>query len=289
MVQKLLIYISTYKEKFLHTATEKANKLFQVLDNHPLEGIEGSFKISMGGFQKKRLLMGIQRKDITESILFNILYQLNMPNHFVQIFQSHLPLSNIILFGFEESTTHFYYKVYLEFWEKNKKLLEYSMQDKTKLLQYIGFKWDAIHLNQEYITMYDYYPRIYIAMILKRLEHLFSQTDLKKHSKTLIEIIQSMILYATQSIEKPEDKLIYLEANEHNNLRCSFDLNLYKANITLGDIEVYIYKLCRLFSISKTDVYHFINQIKSKPLGHISGGTDRHGKAFLTCYYELSF
>jgi hypothetical protein len=85
---------------------------------------------------------------------------------------------------------------------------------------------------------------------------------------------------------RPEEHL-YVEVEEEGNPRVSFDLNLYWANLLLGELYPYLLMMCRHFGIPEEDFHRHYEPVKTQIFGHLSGGTDRHGRDFLTVYYGV--
>ena len=83
------------------------------------------------------------------------------------------------------------------------------------------------------------------------------------------------------------NSFVYIEAAEEESPRRSFDLNLYKSNLTVGDLRPALEKLATSYSISPDQFARAYAEARSQPFGHLSGGLGRSGEDFLTCYYEL--
>ena len=84
----------------------------------------------------------------------------------------------------------------------------------------------------------------------------------------------------------PPRDIQYLEVNEANNPRSSFDLNLYNAELTIADLRVQIEQMANRFSQNSAKINAFVNQIRHFPAGHLAGGTHRNGSDFFNIYYE---
>jgi tryptophan halogenase len=69
---------------------------------------------------------------------------------------------------------------------------------------------------------------------------------------------------------------LFLEVQETDTPRQSFDLKLYDAGFTTADIP--IASLAAFFGIDKL-------RVPAAALGHIAGGLGRDAKPFLTLYY----
>ncbi|MFH0882469.1 MAG: hypothetical protein V2A56_05755, partial [bacterium] len=79
--------------------------------------------------------------------------------------------------------------------------------------------------------------------------------------------------------------LHYLEVNEENNPRSSFDINMYGANLRLEVLHPFFLDMCHHYSISDQHFDNLYEPIKTKICGHLGGGNDGKGKDFLTVYF----
>jgi hypothetical protein len=263
-------------------AEDKANILFNALENFPLEGNEASFKMSFHSFLKVRFLIGIRTSHITLQQLESICIQLKMPDDLWNKLKKVFSDANVVLFGFDEGETHCTYKIYAEFLEKNSSIIQQTENNKHSLIQYTGYKWDAFDPKKSVITHYYCYPFISTQTILKKIEKSYQQSD----SQTLLNIVQSIVNLSLKRIFM-KNPFMFLEVCDENSQRKSFDLNLYNAGITIGSIHQYLIALQEYFEISDQPFYSFLFRIKRKPFGHLSGGIDRNGIEFLSVYYDI--
>src|SRR5205814_649320 len=79
---------------------------------------------------------------------------------------------------------------------------------------------------------------------------------------------------------------IYLEVGEEGTARRSYDINLYKANLTLAEIEPVLLEAAARYALPQERFAAFYSQLRQHPFGHLSGGFARDGSDFLTVYYE---
>ena len=79
---------------------------------------------------------------------------------------------------------------------------------------------------------------------------------------------------------------IYLEVGEEGTARRSYDINLYKANLTLAEIEAVLLEAAARYALPQERFAAFYSQLRQRPFGHLSGGFARDGSDFLTVYYE---
>lgn len=85
----------------------------------------------------------------------------------------------------------------------------------------------------------------------------------------------------------PGAALLYLEASESGNPRRSFDVNLYKTGLFVSDVAAELRAAAALFEVGSDTIEAQLGALGHRPLGHISGGTDRYGSEFLSIYGEI--
>ena len=256
--------------------------IFRLLKNLKLEGFEKSFKMTQHKLLDNRLLLGVSTKELTPEKIFDICRQMNIPEKYQKSIQQNLPEANIFLLGFEQNENRCIYKAYLEFWDKIKREISTKVNKTEPALLYLGFKWDFRNNTKCTIDEYVCYPLLSVTDILTRLSDMYRD----HHDATSFATIKNIIHHATT--RSSNNAFVYLEVNEKNNPRISFDINLYKAQLTLKDIYPLLIPPCIHYQISAEHFDRMYNRIDTERLGHLSGGLDRAGKDFLTIYYEVS-
>jgi hypothetical protein len=81
-------------------------------------------------------------------------------------------------------------------------------------------------------------------------------------------------------------ELLYVEVSEEGNPRDSFDINVYPADLQMAEIYPLLINTARHFSIDLEQFEELYEAVKTQKFGHVSGGTDRDGKDFLTVYFS---
>jgi hypothetical protein len=148
-------------------------------------------------------------------------------------------------------------------------------------LLHLGFKWRAGGDGEDgRIARYTCFPLLSVQDTLVRIDRLYDDaTDHTAH-----EIARDIVLQARAA--NPGTLFLYAEVAEEGTPRKSFDINLYKAELTLGDIRPHLDLLKRHFRIPESEYLPLISRAGAQPLGHLSGGLDRTGQDFVTAYYE---
>lgn len=203
-----------------------------------------------------------------------------MPENCIKSFEEHFSKANLVYFGIEEHSKHFVYKVYLEFWSR---FIDKSANNSDKnqpFVLHIGYKWNADNNTQNTIARYTLYPDLTQDKILHRIKNMYQNSS----DAQAYEIAEEIILAAAKN-EKCSFK--YLEVEEENNPRKSYDINVYEAELLIKDIHCELRKAQVHYNIPNNLFDKFYSQIQNKILGHLSGGIDKTGKDFMTVYYEV--
>jgi hypothetical protein len=248
-------------------------------------GLERSFKISNRTMLKNRFLLGIQRKTIkgeSDKKILNICERIEMPGDFLEVFKENLAAANIVLFGFEGNGKASILKAYLEFGGRVREAFLENPDSPRPFPIHLGFKWDAADKTKRTLARYTCYPAISVERILERIL-LICEGD---KQNACFDIAKGVLYLALTRIGP--DKFLYVEVNEENNPRRSFDLNLYRAGLEVGELYPLLLKACRQYSIAPRVFHAAYDGATEKLFGHLSGGVDREGNDFLTFYYSLT-
>jgi len=264
---------------------EKAGLLFQLTKNLNVEvGIERSFKVFEKTILVNRFLLGFKKNAIREKPgerILDICKQIGMPEDYLETFQENLPEANIVLFGFEENERTCVYKAYLEFGGRFEKVIKDNPNKPEPFLLHLGFKWDTSDNTRRSIARYTCFPSFSVENMLERLSNIFYSQEYSGP----FEIAEGILRLASSRIG--HDKFLYLEVNEENNPRKSFDINVYRANLRLKELDPLLSKMCQHYSIPSEKFHILYEPVKTQIFGHLSGGINREGKDFLTVYFGV--
>ncbi len=263
-------------------AREKADFLFQLTNKLNVDiGFEPSFKISENVLLENRFLLGMNKSAIGQrphERILDICERLEMPEDLLEIFREKLPDANYVHFGFEENEKACIYKVYLEFTSKIQREMN---QETGQVALHLGLKWDASDPTKNVITTYTWHRWISIEDIIARVHEIL---DPWKH-KTTIEIAESLVRLSATRI--PYQDILYLEVTEAGNPRRSFDINVYRAGLEVGELYPLLSKMGQHYLIPYEKFHKVYEQARTKKFGHLSGGIDRKGNDFLTVYFGV--
>lgn len=268
------------------SSTKSGERLRQLVDGLDVEyGLEYSFKIFSGVILDDRFLIAINRKAIPGNAtdkLLSLCRRLNMPPRFERIYSENLADANIVLFGYEGNEASGTYKVYLEFGSMFDTVVREPSGTPVSFLIHLGFKWDAEDNRRAALTRYTCYPTFSVDQILGRLQERFYAGG----NSATYEVIRGIVERADRA-KQPDVDFLYVEVREENNPRQSYDVNLYRANLTMEDLYPWLREACRVQGIDPDAFHRVYEPMKKKIFGHVSGGVDRSGRDFLTFYYGL--
>ena len=84
------------------------------------------------------------------------------------------------------------------------------------------------------------------------------------------------------------ERLQYLEVEELENGRRSFDLNVYNAGLTVKDAQPLLQRMRAHFNLRPGQFQALYDQIRGLSLGHLAGGVHRDGRDFFNVYYGVA-
>lgn len=264
-------------------AREQVGFLFDLLKDLDLTvGFERSFKASEKTLLGNRFLLAFEPKSIRQNPHEKILDvggQMSMPKTFLETFDQNLPEATMVGFGIEEDEATCVVKAYLEFKNRYEEAMRKKPNRRDPYISHLGFKWDTADNTGGALARYTCFPAFAAEDILEKL----SSTFYRQFDKHPFEIVKGIVNLASQKVGR--DKFLYLEVNEENNPRSSFDINMYGANFRLEELYPYFLEMCRHFSIPHEQFHSLYEPVRTRTFGHLAGGKDRKGRDFLTVYF----
>jgi hypothetical protein len=240
-------------------------------------GREDSFKMSDRRLLANRFLLGVRTQGAPDEVFLDIAAGIGMPDKFRSAFLSQLPEADVVLFGMEDSETGPIYKAYLEFWEKVRRDVLATGSKRHALLN-LGFKWHARDNSINVVARYTCYPMLDLAGMLRQIRAIYgARTD---------QPSCRLALHLVQLAARRHPAFIYMEVSEEGTARRSYDINFYKANFALGEIEDALREAAVQYRLPGEQFDAVYSRLRARPLGHLSGGAARDGSDFLTVYYE---
>ena len=145
------------------------------------------------------------------------------------------------------------------------------------MLQHIAYKWDLLR-DASVTTRYLWHPGLDAAGIEARMAQVYRDGPPES-----LDVARSVLRLATERVA-PE-AIQYLDVEEEENGRRSFDLNIYNADLRVKDLHVLLLRMRAHFGIRPGQFQALYDQINVLPLGHLAGGIHRDGRDFFNLYY----
>lgn len=262
---------------------DNARHLYRLVKDLGMQGaFERSFKFLDGTLLTDRFLFGFRRPSsdtALDSAIIDVCRHIDMPEDHRKMFQAELHEANIVLFGFEKSAKGSIYKAYLEFSNRLKEAVTQDPKPESVVI-HNGYKWDAFDNSRkvaaEYRALHILRPK---DISIRLLGEIYGN----KKGNSYFIIDDMLDLAGTRTTP---GELLYFEVSEENNLRKSFDINMYFANLQVAELYPMLVEAARHFSIEMDQFDELYEGVKDYKFGHVSGGIDRQGKDFLTFYFS---
>jgi len=262
--------------------SQSVDLVFEFLNEQNIRpAFERSFKIMDNTLFENRFLLGFEKDTIRsnpDEKISEICRKLGMPENFHEKLRNNLPESNIVGFGFGEDERGCVVRAYLEFGGRFFRAVRSNPLNPEPYLSHLGFKWDAADNTRKALTIYTCHPRYTYEEMIKRLANDFY----KNKVFSPFEIIKK-ILYAA-SKKAGSNGFLFLDVNEKDNQRMSFDINLYVANLRLKELHPLLSDIFEHYGLDQERFQNWFTHVKEDILGHLAGGTGGDGRDFLTIY-----
>jgi hypothetical protein len=259
---------------------EKAAQLLRLVGGWGVpHQYERSLRLSVDGLQANRFLLTVNAADIPGDAVTQALAicdHFAMPPAMREAAATHFSMAKCVHFGFEGDPASIVCKLYLERGITMDEMRR-ARADNRPVLQHLAFKWDLLR-DAAVMTRYFWHPGLGGAEIERRMAQVYRDS-----SPESLDIAQSLLRLAVERVA-PES-LQYLEVEEAENARRSFDLNVYNAKLQVKDIHVLLQRMREHFGVRPGQFQALYDQVKGLPLGHLAGGTHRNGKDFFNLYY----
>lgn len=242
----------------------------------PDPDFERSVKFNPEGVDYNRFLIGIDAHRLTAQDLEQICQTLAMPASLSAQAMATFDSPSTLLLGFEQQPDKLVYKLYFEFWDQVIGQVHGNGNPQAPILLNVGFKWNIDAPQQNVITRYTCLPLLDVNRILGRMR------EFEDVPGDALDACLNIVTRAAGKLARPT--FVYMEADEDGERR-SFDLNLYSADIEIGDAAAELAAMTAAFDLAP-DCLDTLNPCRFRILGHLSAGTDRSGRPFVTIYFE---
>ena len=259
---------------------EKAAQLLRMVGAWGVPHLyERSLRLTQGALQANRFLLTLNRSDMPPDALAQVLAvcdQFQIPAQSRRLATENFAMAKHVHFGFEGTAESIVCKLYLEA-DIPQQDAERFRNEGRPVLMHLAFKWDLLR-DAAVTTRYFWYPFLSADQIEARMDHVY-----RDGSPGSLAIARSLLRSAVE--RAPAERLQYLEVEEDENDRRSFDLNVYNAKLQIRDIQGLLQDMRALFAIRPGQFQALYDQIKGMSLGHLAGGMHRNGKDFFNLYY----
>lgn len=212
-----------------------------------------------------------------------ICQSLNCPENIVAAVRRFFPAAGFIHFGFEATTVRTVLKCYLEL---PAGLANHESQQglpAKSRIQFLGYKWLVSDPSDSVVTLYRTWngPRedSTVRKFVEETPNVF---------RPLVADLQRLLEASDQSsihnTTRHDVSYPLLEVRDEGGARCSWDLNIYEAQLRIGQWSKSL--LSGSSEIATTDVMaRWLETTSSLTLGHLAVGHDNHANPFMTLYY----
>lgn len=245
---------------------------------------ERSFKVVDGAILCNRFLVSFHKNFMgpkPRDTLLSVCEQLDAPNVFLQKISAIYPDADVFHIGFEEGLHTRTYKLYLEHANR----FQRAVKDRRSepLLVHLAFKWDPKCPEKRVIARYTSRPSLTVQKMIDNLLLIYD------HREEAIPYICAVQLLSLASKRMHEKNILFMEVEEENNPRRSFDINIYDAKITLKEIDPLLSPIMNYFDIPEGESRKLLRSESEQIVGHLSGGIGRDGKEFCSVYYGVEW
>lgn len=243
---------------------------------------ESSCKMTRGHLGTERFLVGIDLHRCPRTRVLTLARKLRMPESLFGALERGLPQANKAGVGFEQRPHSDVIKIYLEYWERLAEGVRNGRHTKGKpVVLYEGFKWTVDTPGQAVLHRYQCLPLLSVDEVLQHVSAMHTRPDHDPVRNTVCRLIQA----AGGALQR--DSFIYTELVDPQSGRRSYDVNLYKSGLRLGDVASHLQSIGDGLGVSHTDLETLLAARRHCRLGHLSGGALSTSAGFVTFYYEV--
>jgi tryptophan halogenase len=251
--------------------TAQAELIRQVAGLGAPFGLERSAKITPGAVHAERCLMSVHLSGLGPDPLARVAAMgaaFALPRQ-VDLAPA-LAGADIVHFGYERGAQGDVFKLYFEYAERARAALAVG----EPALVHLAIKWERARPDRHVWTRYAWpgcRGRSAVEATLSRL----AAPGSRAHAHTL-----ALLARANHA------ETLLLEVSEADHPRRSWDVNVYDAELTLGDTLDLVMAAARDFGCGPQAEAVFAPR-RAVALGHVSGGMGRDGREFLTFYFGV--
>jgi tryptophan halogenase len=266
----------------LNEAGERAAQLLRLVGEVGVPyQYERSFRICDRALLANRFLLTLDVDNIPGNPLartLEICDKLRIPGSAREAAAANFAIAKCIHFGFESDDAAIICKLYLERAVPPPEV-QRAREDRQPVLLHLALKWDPTK-GTAVTTRYLWRPALSAADIENRLAHVY-----RDGPQASLALARSVLDLTKGKVAA--EQMQYLEVEEAENARRSFDLNLYDARLQVSDMQHLLHRMREHFNVRQGQFQALYDQIKDKALGHLAGGVHRNGEDFFNIYYGV--
>ena len=239
---------------------------------------ERSFRVRRGEILSGRFLLTVAKSRLRpdpRAKAIELWRELGLPESFRKDAARYLATAGFLHFGYEPGAGTSWYKVYLEL----------TMPDDRPagpgpMLLHIAFKWDVADPDRAAVSRYFWYPGLSVESMLGRIAAIYGGDGAEA-----VAIAGDVLKLAAGRLRR--GAIRYLEVTEDGSPRHSYDLTLYDADLTLGDLAPMLERMARHLAVPSDRIGAILDRDADSTLGHVAGGIHRGGEDFFNVYYGV--
>jgi hypothetical protein len=242
-------------------------------------GQEDAFKLTSRGLLAGRILIGMDIRAWTPEPALQFARELGASPAALAVLLPHLRRANALFIGLEPRADDTVCKLYLEFWDEVRREVRRTGSRQPRLL-HLGVKWTTADPSRHWVAQYQCHPLLGTRDVLRRISAVHG------NGTPVGDIAATIVRHGMH--HTPGAPLLYLEASEEGTPRNSYDVNLYKTGLVVGDVEPQLRHAAAALGADADPRWpHLLQAFAGSLLGHIAGGVDREGGQFLSVYVEV--
>jgi hypothetical protein len=266
------------------SSTEQAVRLLGLLQELGAGArFERSVKLRPGALEPNRFILAVDKPSIrgdAEAGVLRVCEAIGMPAAGLQLFRDHFAESTVVGWGLDEDESACVVKGYLEFGDRHAETMRSSPGPDTAYVSHVGVKWDAAQPERHVLAEYRCFPALGAEDMLARI----AASHYPGADGGALAVVRGVV--AVASGKARTRGFPYLEVSEPGTPRASFDVNVYRAELKVSDVQPQLAATCRHFAIPPAAIAPVYATMRDAVFGHVAGGTDRDGGEFLTVYFE---
>jgi hypothetical protein len=226
-------------------------------------GIERSCKLRAHGVDAGRFLLSFGADERTARLTAGLLREMSFPAHLEAAFEAAASEARFLHLGYEGGRSGAVLKVYCEG----------DPERSADVPHYTAYKWSPSVPVAVAIDDYRLRPGLDIQGMGAAMSVAFgaSAANLAQACRDLLGRVRA-------------EQVMWLDVVRRGGIRRSFDLRLYGADLRLNDVRPLIETAQDAFGLDDAPL-RLLASADAAALGHLSGGRDDQGAAFLTLYF----